>query len=120
MIDLSEYTEGELVGLLEQVRARLPSLKTLDLQEELVLQFLQAKQLMKLAQDDDEIPLNQKAQLLNSLANMNKQAADLQKSMFSPDQGRLREQALVAALKQYPDLREAFLREFETLLEALC
>lgn len=116
---LSEKTPDQLLDLLAQIRQLLPSLNTLDLSEELVFQFLQAKKMMQDAQDDDDIPLNQKAQLLNSLANMNKQAAELQKSLFSPNQTRLREQALATALKKYPEVQTAFLAELELLLEAL-
>lgn len=65
---LEALSEADLVELRHQLDLRLSlDLSTLDLAEELALQFRQAKALLNEVQNDKSTPVNQKSQIFNSV-----------------------------------------------------
>ena len=77
-LPLDSYDIVDLIKLRARIDKMLPQTGDMNLSHELVLQFQVAKKLQLDAQDDDEIPLNQKAQLINSSAALLKQLAEYQ------------------------------------------
>jgi len=84
-IDLKRLTEDQLFKLQEDVRALLPtsSLSEMNLEEELVEQYLAAKRLQASLLDDRETPANQRAQVANSVMNTLAALAKMQSEQYS-------------------------------------
>lgn len=119
-VDLSQYDAAELLRLQSRIAELLPQASDLDLQAELVAQFLSAKQLLADAQRDTETPLNQKAQIINSAAALLKQLSDQQIKLHTSERFRAMEAALIDLLKDAdPEEREAFLAAYEKRLEVI-
>lgn len=118
-LPISHYDQGDLIKLRERITELLPSTSDLDLQQEIVLQFISAKKLFSDAQDDSDIALNQKAQILNSTAALLKQLKDSQVELYSAERNRLQERALITALQAFPELHTEFLKDYTTRLEAI-
>lgn len=118
-LPIGHYSEADIARLRERCNALLPSLSDLDLNQELVLQYIGAKALLKRANEDEDTPLNQVAQVVNSAAALLKQLAGVQIELHTAEKNRLQENALIDALKMFPELHEAFLKEYEIRLEAI-
>lgn len=119
-IDLSQYTPAELERLRSKIVALLPQASDLDLQAELVNQFHTAKQLLAAAQQADDTPVNQLAQVINSAAALLKQLADTQIKLHTSERFRAMEAALIDLLKDAdPEEREAFLAAYAARLELI-
>jgi len=118
-INLALYSQSDLIRLRERIEKELPSTSSLDLQAELVFQFLGAKNLLAQAQDDSDIALNQKAQIVNSVAALLKQLAATQIELFSAERNRIVEMSLIECLKAYPELHTSFLEEYASRLEGI-
>lgn len=118
-LPIGHYDQGDLIKLRQRCTDLLPSTSDLDLQSEIVFQFIAAKKLFSDAQDDSDIPLNQKAQILNSTAALLKQLKDSQVELYSAERNRLQERALITALQVFPELHAAFLADYTARLEAI-
>lgn len=118
-LPIGHYSEADIVKLRERCNALLPSMSDLDLNQELVLQFIGAKELLKRANEDEDSPLNQVAMVVNSTAALLKQLASVQVELHTAERNRLQELALIDALKAFPELHETFLKEYEIRLEAI-
>ncbi len=96
-------------------RERAVKLSDLDAESELLDNYNDAKDL--LTNLGDETPANQKAQVLNTinavLGNIIKQRAEL----HNMERFKSMETALIYTLKQFPELQEVFLEEYERLLK---
>ena len=91
-------------------------LKELNLDTELLTQYKNAKDLLHEAMDDEEIPLNQKAQIINSITNIIKQILELQEALHNVENMKILESTLVETLKIYPELAAKFLTDYEKAL----
>lgn len=95
---LPDLTEGELAELRYSVDALLPlDLGSLDLAEELALQFQQAKALLVDVQRASDIPANQKAQIFNSVRGQLESIVKNQEVVWSMERLKKFEVALVKA-----------------------
>lgn len=112
-IDLSAYRVPDLLNLRSRIEERLPSteIEDLDLNAELIWTFQTAKGLLEGV--NEETPLTQKASTVNSLTGILKTLAETQKSLYSAERQQKLERALIAALKKFPELQEAFFDEYE-------
>lgn len=118
--DLSGYDVEDLIEIHEQVLIKLPNVQQIDLQQELVFQFLIAKELLNKARHDEETPLNQKSQVINSAASLLKQLADTQLGIYNSTRFRLMEQVLTETLRSTDlELAQEFLTEYRRRLESL-
>lgn len=90
-------------------------LDTLNLEEELVSNYQLTVTLYQDLINDDEVPANQKAQVVNSCNAMLKTIADLQESVHGTEKVKRLQQVFVATLKQLPNAEEA-LTIYERLL----
>ena len=115
-LDLALLTHEELISLISECRDLLPALSDINLEDEIVYQFISAKAMLETVRANTLIPVNQRAQLQNSVAGIIDQLAKLQKAMYGPEQNRLRERALVSALKQHPNLQSAYFAALESAL----
>lgn len=116
-LPLDHYDVQELIVLRDRINERLPKSDSLDLMQELVLQFESAKGLLQQAKYDEETPLNQKAQIINSAAALLKQLADMQIKLYTSERNKAMEQVLIDLLNEADaEDRDAFLDEYEARL----
>jgi hypothetical protein len=92
-------------------------LETLDLGQELEQALASTKRLLKAAEYADEIPLNQKAQILSTLNTILSSAAKSRAEIYSAARHRTLENVLLATLKQFPELQVAFMTAYSEALE---
>ena len=119
---LDAYTLQELLDLRARIERRLParSLKDLDLEGELTLQFLALQQLQNAVIDDDDTPANQKAQVANSLSAALVNLVKVQSDVHNSERMKRIESILIDTLKDLPvEAVEAFLANYEQALEGL-
>lgn len=119
--DIALMNEGELLVLRAQIDALLPvtKLSDMNLERELTLQLRSAQTLQQSVLDDEETPANQKAQVMNSVANTLQHLVKMQVEYYTPERLKLIEAALVRTLKEWPDEQtHAFFQRYEALLNA--
>lgn len=110
----------DLLALKSQIDNKLPAveLSDLNLEKELVAHFLVVKETMSDAMENDEIPANQKAQLMNSCATLLTQMAKVQTELYNAERIKKIEQAVIETLKKTDgDVIATFLGIYEELLE---
>ena len=119
-VELGEYTPAELHRLKARIEALLPAPQDLDLQAELIAQFQAAKALFAQAQQSTDTPINQLAQVSNSIAALLKQLSDQQIKMQTAERFGAMENALMDLLKEADEEdRNLFLEAFATRLESI-
>ena len=102
---LEHLNEEELLDLLERIVVLLPAsqLKDIDLEKELVLQYRQAKYLQQVVIDDTNIPSNQKAQVMNSVASSLQALVKMQSDFYTFERFKKLETILTRLLNQWPE-----------------
>ena len=116
--EISHLNQEELVTLYDLVSSRLPPMKLahLNMEEELVLQLYRAKALQTKTMEADEIPANQKAQVMNSVASVIGDLIRLQERLFNAERFKAIEAILLESLKMLPKAQaEAFIIEYAKL-----
>ena len=93
------------------------SLKDIDLDSELYTQYARAKNLLALAETDDEIALNQKVQAMNSIVGILSQIVKLQADVYNAKSAAELENILISVLKKFPELKDSFLKEYKKALD---
>ena len=93
------------------------SLKDIDLDSELYTQYARAKNLLALAETDDEIALNQKVQAMNSIVGILAQIVKLQADVYNAKSAAELENTLISVLKKFPELKDSFLKEYKKALD---
>ena len=119
---LDAYTLQELLDLRARIERRLParSLKDLDLEAELTLQFLALQQLQNSVIDDDDTPANQKAQTASALSAALMNLVKVQSEVHNSERMKKIEAILIDTLKDLPvEAVEAFLANYEQALEGI-
>lgn len=92
------------------------TLAQLNLDEELLNQYNSAKLVFEAAQFDEETPLNQKAQILNTLTSILQAIIKMQQDLHSIERVKLIEATLISTLQNHETLKEAFLDDYEKAL----
>lgn len=92
------------------------SLNELDLDKELLAQYIDAKNFLKDVKHDSEIPLNQKAQILNTITSILQNIIKMQQDLHSVERMKVIENTLIETLKNHEQLRDAFLKDYEKAL----
>lgn len=95
------------------------SLEELDLPQELMAQYVVAKTLLEDVRHDEETPVNQKAQLLNTISSILATIVKTQAEVYSIERLKLLETTLISVLQKHEALREDFLRDYEKALAEL-
>ena len=112
---LSTLTSGDNEPKLVSSYVPLTS-ASLDLEEELLAQYNLAKKLIHDAEYDSEIPLNQKAQAINSAAAILGALIKNQADLYSLERIKKIEAILLRTLQRFPSLQEDFMAEYSTAL----
>ena len=116
---IEEMDVKELLELRARIDAALPdaSLKSVNVERELVLQLQVAKKLQKDTLDDDETPANQKAQTLNSASSALQALARLQAEVYTSERLKSLEAILIECVQELPvDVQERFFSQYEAML----
>ena len=116
--EISHLNQEELVTLYDLVSSRLPPMKLahLNMEEELVLQLYRAKALQTKSMEADEIPANQKAQVMNSVASVIGDLIRLQERLFNAERFKAIESLLIKAVQNMPpEYAQKFIQDYEDL-----
>lgn len=111
---------ADLLALRAAIDAQLPAraLKDLNLEEELCLQFAVAREVQAKAMEDPDIPLNQVAQVLNTVGNTLEQLRATQEKFLNQERLKKIEAILGKVLSKLPaDAAEDFINEYEKELK---
>jgi hypothetical protein len=113
---------ASLIELRDQVTAKLPPLKLseMNLEEEVMLQYLTIRELQTETINDDDVPVNQRAQVANSVtASLNK-LTELQERLRPTERHKAIENTLIRCLSKLPEeTASEFLDEYEKVLRDL-
>lgn len=104
-LDLDSMNLDDLLALRDEIDAKLPktSIKDIDLEKELVLQYMRGKELQATIAQDEGVPANQRAQIANSVRTSLNELVKLQQAIYGAEQGRRMEAALAKALRTLPE-----------------
>lgn len=95
------------------------ALDSLDVASELATAYQHAKRLAEAAEFDLETPLNQKAQIVNSLNTLLASITRSRSEIYSAERNRAMEAALLNTLKKYPEVQKDFMAGYKVALEKL-
>lgn len=119
----ASFSPDQLISCREEIHVALEakgvpmSLKDVNLERELMLQFYALKNLQKEVLEDDETPRNQQAQVANATGAVLSKVADLQVSVYDSERFKAIENALIRALRLLPEEAAAqFLEEYAKLI----
>lgn len=109
-----------LIQYYDEIRQHLPetSLKDINLEEQLLLQFHVIRTLQAKALEDDEVPMQQRVQAANAGAAILKALVDMQERVYTTERYKAIENLLIRLLNKQPEeFSVAFLTEYEKVLE---
>ena len=109
---------GELLSLRSQIDQRLPAtqLNQMNLEEELVRQYLQVQELQRTTMESMDTPANQKAQVANSVATTLQHLVRMQTEFHTAERFKAIESLMIKHFKTMPlDVVERFLKDYEAL-----
>jgi hypothetical protein len=118
-LNWSIYTVAELVRFRDEIGRALPALelKHLNLEQEMLLQYHALRELQGDVLSDGEVPVNQRAQVANSVASTLKTLGDLQIGLYSSERFKDVENLLIRTLDKLPEEQAAvFIDDYEKLL----
>ena len=95
----------------------IESFQKLDAQSELLYQYNVAKRLLAEAEYNDGIPLNQKAQALNTISSILGNIIKTRTDLYNAERLRLLEETLVEVLQEFPSISAQFLPLYEARLQ---
>jgi uncharacterized protein (UPF0147 family) len=120
--ELSGLTVHELIALRAEIDTFLPSMSMSDMnmEQELLLQFQQTKTLLNTILTDEEVPANQKAQVINTCNAILTEITKTQSSLYNAERLKIMEQCLTNALKSAPtEVSDKFFESYERELKIL-
>jgi hypothetical protein len=115
-LDLEAMDVSELLALRDKIDAKLPStsLKDINVEQEVLLQYYRVKDLQEKAADAPDVPTNQRAQVANSVANTLKEIVKMREKVYNAEQFRKMEAALAKVLRTQPkEVQDAFFAAYE-------
>jgi len=95
------------------------TLDDLDLDKELLQQFTTAKEVLEDIRHEQDVPANQKAQVINTITNILQSILKMQQDLHNVERMKLVENTLIEVLQRHQTLREAFLEDYEKALKKL-
>lgn len=90
----------------------------LNLESELLAQYNSARSLIHTATYDEDAPLNQKAQAINTATTVLGALIRSQAELYSLERIKKIEAVLLEVLKSFPDMQTVFMEQYEAALEA--
>lgn len=121
-VDISLLNTVELINLRREIDQRLPTLtlSEMNMEEQLLLQFHTVSALQGDCMDDDEIPLNQRVQLANSVSSTLATLVKLQQEVYTTERFRRIENLLIRVLNQLPkEQAQEFLTFYEEEIDKI-
>lgn len=115
---LKSLSQAELRKLRSEIDRLLPEdgVSGLDLEDELVQQYLKTKDLMDETLVSEDTPANQKAQVCNSVVTILAQLVKLQEDLRREQTLKIMESVLVEAIKTLPEAtKDEFFAEYERM-----
>lgn len=116
--DIDNMSVEELLALRAEIDARLPatSLKDMNLEKELIIQYLKVVELQQKVLEDDETPANQLAQVANAVAGTLQNLITMQSKFHNVERFKQLENLMIKHMKSLPlEVAEAFINEYEQL-----
>lgn len=113
------YPVDELIRIRDEITQALPPIKLseMDLENEMLLQFHSVRQLQTDCLSDTTLPLNQRAQVSNSVSSVLTKLVELQSEVFSSERFKLIESILIRCLRTLPEnVAVDFLTQYEDAL----
>lgn len=120
-VNLAGMDEHELLTLRAEIDQRLvvKKLEDMDMERELVLQLRMSQALQTNIIDDDRVPANQKAQVMNSVASTIQQITKMQGEIYTSERLKRIESALIKQLNQWPeDQTRTFFERYTDILNS--
>ncbi len=96
---------------------RHTKLEDMDIQHELLRQYNTALTLYEAAEINDSIPLNQKAQAINTIQGILSAISKTQTELYNSERVKTLELTLIDTLKEFPEMSKAFLAAYEKNLK---
>jgi hypothetical protein len=121
LLDWASLPVETLLQYRDEITAHLPALalKDIDLESELLAQFHSLRVLQTQVLNDDAVPLNQRAQLANSVGATLDRLIDAQEKVFTQERMKSIENLLIRHIKLLPEATaEEFLKSYEAILLA--
>lgn len=118
--DLKSMGEAALLDLRNQIDKALPttSLKDMDLAKEMVVQYRAVKRLQDDILNDDSVPANQRAQVVNACANALETLVEMQTKHHTSERLKQIETILIDVINgQSESVQTAFFDEYRSRLE---
>jgi hypothetical protein len=115
----SLLTVAELVRFRDEINRTLPptELSRLNLEEETLLQYHTLRELQSAVMDEKEVPVNQRAQVANSVGAVLKNLGDQQITLYSSERFKAVENLLIRTLTKLPeDVARDFINDYEKIL----
>lgn len=112
----------ELIKHRDDIDRRLPplSLSELNLEEQMLLQYHSTRSLQSDVIAEESIPVNQRAQVANSVAASLAKLTELQETLYTTERLKAIERILIRSLRKLPEeVAEAFLVEYRAELERI-
>lgn len=112
-------SEAELLSCHDEVMKRLPptKLSEMNLEHEVMLQFYTMRNLQTSVMDDEDTPVNQRAQVGNAVGAILNRMTELQNTLYTSEIFKMIEGAMIRQLKKMPeDLAEKFLVEYAEIV----
>lgn len=107
--DLKGMNQADLLTLHAKVESKLVGIRLseVNLEKETLIQFQRAKQLQEDASTTTDVPMNQRAQVQNSLANLLTSLAKMQMDLHDSESIKRWKAALVRVVKELPKEQHA-------------
>lgn len=119
--DLESMTQAELLALRDKIDEKLTGihLKDVNLVQEVLIQLKKAKILQNKANSPGrDFPINQLAQVQNSIAKILNDLARLQNTLFDSEQRKRLQQATIKTVRAMPqEMQDKFFELYEPVLE---
>ena len=115
----SIYTVTELIRFRDEIGQKLPPLELskFNLEEEVMLQFHTLRALQGDVLEDETVPVNQRAQVANTVASTLRTLGDQQIALYSSERFKDIENALIRELDKLPEeLAASFLEAYAQIL----
>lgn len=121
-MDLDSLKVSELLALRDKIDAKLPatSLKDLDVEKEVLLQYVRVRELQEATTVALDVPTNQRAQVANAVANTLKEIVKMREKVYNSEQFRKMEASLAKALRTLPEeAQKVFYEAYERAAEEM-
>ena len=116
-MDLHEKPESKVRILPADWLPSGGSLKDLDLDQQLYNTYAQAKNYLDGIKDDESVPPNQVAQVMNTITAILKEIVKMQTDLYEAERIKKLEAAMIQAIRLAPKAaQKAFFEEYEAIL----